>query len=213
MSGQHHAPAALPPGKGPVTHCLGGWVVPRSGLDGYSKSLLPSGFDPRIVQPVARRYTDCAIPARIIPVWSWKSSTINSNKMYNYSEILTEIQVHFCYPQRFIVTILRAVRPTNRGSIRGSCKTYFLHSIQAESGTHTASSRQYVRGFLSRGWSGRFLKLTSHLHVVTRLRKNDATLILLTLRHGVNWTNLKAAYSIPQVSLIKSILFTAYFYP
>jgi hypothetical protein len=35
VSGQHHAPAALlPPGKGPTgTHCTGGWVGPRAGLD------------------------------------------------------------------------------------------------------------------------------------------------------------------------------------
>jgi len=144
MSGQRHAPAALAPGKRPVTHCLGGWVGPRSGLDGCRKSRLPPGFDPRIVQPVASRYTDRAIPAQIIPVCTRKSSPIDSNNMYNYSEILAEIQVHFCYPQRLIVNILRAVRPTNRGSILGRCKTCFLHSIQVVSGTHAASSRQYV---------------------------------------------------------------------
>ena len=135
VSGQRHAPAALPAGKRPGTHCLGGWVASRSGMDWCRKSRLPPGFDPRIVQPVARRYTDCAIPPRIIPVCPRKSSPINSNKMCNCSEMLTEIQVHFCYPQRLTVTILRAVRPTNRGWIPGSCKTYFLHSIQAESGT------------------------------------------------------------------------------
>ena len=35
--GQLHAPAALPPGKLPVTHCIGGWVGPRAGLDGCGK--------------------------------------------------------------------------------------------------------------------------------------------------------------------------------
>jgi hypothetical protein len=34
----------------PGTHWIGGWVNPRSGLD-----------DPSAVQPVASRYTDCAI--------------------------------------------------------------------------------------------------------------------------------------------------------
>jgi hypothetical protein len=38
MGGQLHAPAALPPGKGPGTHCIGGWVGPRAGLDGCEKS-------------------------------------------------------------------------------------------------------------------------------------------------------------------------------
>jgi hypothetical protein len=34
VSGQLHAPAALPPGKrAPGTHCIGGWVDSRAGLD------------------------------------------------------------------------------------------------------------------------------------------------------------------------------------
>jgi hypothetical protein len=38
MGGQRHAPAALTPGKKPGTHCVGGWVGPRAGLDGCGKS-------------------------------------------------------------------------------------------------------------------------------------------------------------------------------
>ena len=38
LGGQHHAPAALPPGKTRITHCTGGWVGPRAGLDGCGKS-------------------------------------------------------------------------------------------------------------------------------------------------------------------------------
>jgi len=38
VGGQRHAPAALPPGKRPGTHFIGGWVVPRAGLDGCGKS-------------------------------------------------------------------------------------------------------------------------------------------------------------------------------
>jgi hypothetical protein len=37
VGGQRHAPAALPPGKKPVTHCTGSWVGPRAGLDGRGK--------------------------------------------------------------------------------------------------------------------------------------------------------------------------------
>jgi hypothetical protein len=58
VGGQHHAPAALPPGKRPGTHCIGGWVDPMAGLDGCGKSRHPPGFDPRNVQPIASRYTD-----------------------------------------------------------------------------------------------------------------------------------------------------------
>jgi len=36
---------------------------PKAGLDRCGKSRLPLGFDPRAVQPVASRYTDCVIPA------------------------------------------------------------------------------------------------------------------------------------------------------
>ena len=62
VGGQGHAPA-LPPGKGPGTHRTGGRVDPRAGLDGLGKSRPPPAFDPRTVQSIASRYTDCAIPA------------------------------------------------------------------------------------------------------------------------------------------------------
>jgi hypothetical protein len=58
VGGQLHAPAALPPGKRPSTHCIGGLVGPRVGLDGCGKSRPPPGFDPRTVQFVASRYID-----------------------------------------------------------------------------------------------------------------------------------------------------------
>jgi hypothetical protein len=64
VSGQRHAPAALlPPGKGPPgTHCTGGWVGPRAGLDteATGKILCPrqgSNPDRPVVQPVVRHYT------------------------------------------------------------------------------------------------------------------------------------------------------------
>ena len=38
VSGQHHAPAALYPRKRPGTHCRGGWLGPRAGLDRCGKS-------------------------------------------------------------------------------------------------------------------------------------------------------------------------------
>ena len=64
VDSQLHAPAALPPGKSPGTHCIRGWVGPRVGLDGWEESRPPPGFDPRTVQPVASSYTNWAIPAR-----------------------------------------------------------------------------------------------------------------------------------------------------
>jgi len=57
---ERHAPAAIPPGKWSGTHCIGGWVSPKAGLDGWGKSRPPPppGFDSPTVQPVASRYTD-----------------------------------------------------------------------------------------------------------------------------------------------------------
>jgi hypothetical protein len=59
MSGQLHAPAALPPGKEPP--------VPRVGPDDIEKRkfLTPPGLElrPFCRQPVASRYINCAILA------------------------------------------------------------------------------------------------------------------------------------------------------
>ena len=65
VGGQRNASAALPQGKRPGTHFIGGWLGPRAGLGGCGKSRphrdwipgprkvspLP-GLDPRTVQPV-----------------------------------------------------------------------------------------------------------------------------------------------------------------
>jgi hypothetical protein len=72
VSGQLHAPAALPPGKEPPsTHGIGDWVGPRAGLDDVEKEKIldpyqESNSDPSAVQPVASCYTDCAINNRTI---------------------------------------------------------------------------------------------------------------------------------------------------
>jgi hypothetical protein len=47
----------------PGTHCIGGWVVLGTGLEGCGKSRPPPGFDPWTVQPVVSRYTDHEIKA------------------------------------------------------------------------------------------------------------------------------------------------------
>jgi hypothetical protein len=68
VSGQLHAPAALPLGRAPGTHWIRGWVGPRTVLNAVVKRKIPSPrreSNPRtlIVQPVAQRYTDWAITA------------------------------------------------------------------------------------------------------------------------------------------------------
>ena len=67
VGGQHHAPAALPPGKNryPLYRGLGG---PQGRSGRVRKISPPPGFDHRTVQPVANRYTDCAIPAPALKI-------------------------------------------------------------------------------------------------------------------------------------------------
>jgi len=47
VGSQHHVLAALPPLQRADTHCIGGWVGPRAGLDGHVKSCHWPGLDPR----------------------------------------------------------------------------------------------------------------------------------------------------------------------
>ena len=55
---QRHIQAAVVLlGERPGTHCQSGWVW---------KILPPPGFNPETNQPVAGRYTDCAIEAYLI---------------------------------------------------------------------------------------------------------------------------------------------------
>jgi len=47
VSGQQRAPTALYPQERPGTHCTGGWVDPKAGLE----NLVPTGIRSRTVQP------------------------------------------------------------------------------------------------------------------------------------------------------------------
>ena len=62
VGGQRHAPAALSPGRTryPLYRRLGG---PQGRSGRVRKISPPPGFDPRTVQHVASRYTDCDILA------------------------------------------------------------------------------------------------------------------------------------------------------
>ena len=62
VGGQRHAPAALPLGKTPypLYRRLDG---PQGRSRRVRKISPPPGFDPRTVQPVASRYSDCASPS------------------------------------------------------------------------------------------------------------------------------------------------------
>jgi hypothetical protein len=77
VDGQRHAPAVYPLERS-GTHCIRGWVGPRTGLDGCGKSRPSPGFDPRTVQPVASRYTDRAIAAHRQPSYCFDKQEIST---------------------------------------------------------------------------------------------------------------------------------------
>jgi hypothetical protein len=55
VGGQRHALTVYPRER-PGTHCIGGWVYPRTGLGFCGKYRPPPEFDLRTVQPVAGCY-------------------------------------------------------------------------------------------------------------------------------------------------------------
>jgi hypothetical protein len=63
VGGPRHVPAAIPPAR--IVQ-EAGWAQGHSGR--VRKISLQPELDPRTVQPVSIRYTDCAIPAH-----SWQS--------------------------------------------------------------------------------------------------------------------------------------------
>ena len=62
VGGPLHAAVALPTGKRHDTHCIGGWVIPRTGPKGCGKSHPPPGFDSRTVQTIAQSLYQLSYP-------------------------------------------------------------------------------------------------------------------------------------------------------
>jgi hypothetical protein len=65
VCGQHHAPAALIPGKDPVPIVQEAGWAPEPVWIGV-ENLAQPGFDPQTLQPVASLYTDYVIPTPIL---------------------------------------------------------------------------------------------------------------------------------------------------
>jgi hypothetical protein len=59
VNGRRHAPVAFTPGKDPVPIVQeAGWASGSVWIG--AENLTPPGFDPRTVQLIGNRYTDCA---------------------------------------------------------------------------------------------------------------------------------------------------------
>jgi len=90
VRGQRHAPAAPYPRERPGTHCTEAWVGFRAGLDRCGKS---PGFDPRIVQPVGRRYTDYATRPTTTVIFLFKLKQISYRRFLLNTFRIQTIQV------------------------------------------------------------------------------------------------------------------------
>jgi hypothetical protein len=91
-------PGRLYPRERAGTHCTGGWVGLRAGMDRCGKSRPPQGFDPRTFQPVASRYTDWAVPAHRWGSWSsakYFKSVYNTSSPVGYHSGLTSSDLFF----------------------------------------------------------------------------------------------------------------------
>ena len=84
--GSASRPGRTLPRERPGTHCTGGWVGPKAGPDRCGKSRSSPGFDTRIVQAVASRYTDYA---------TWLMFTINSTLIQCSISCLVFIETAF----------------------------------------------------------------------------------------------------------------------
>jgi hypothetical protein len=58
-----HPGCFTPKQRAPGTHCIGGWVGPRAGVDDVEKFVAypDANSYPSVIQPVASRYTDYAV--------------------------------------------------------------------------------------------------------------------------------------------------------
>ena len=92
VRGQRHAPAALYPREKPGTHCTGGWVGPRAGLDRCGKSRFhrDSIPGPSSPQPVAITTT---LPGPYYVLGEWrKLHNEEPNDLYSSPNIVRVIK-------------------------------------------------------------------------------------------------------------------------
>jgi hypothetical protein len=80
VDGEHHAPAALYPGKFPVPIVSEAGWAPWPVWTGVENLTPPPGFDARTVQPVASRYTKYLYVKNVVVarVATWRASSWTS---------------------------------------------------------------------------------------------------------------------------------------
>jgi hypothetical protein len=162
MSGQLHAPDLLPPGWAPITHWNRVWVDPRAGLGVVEERLiLPlSGIESQLSNPLARRYTEWAIPAltglasafdptgdgcslagcKAAGTWNWPltESSIEVMYMWSYNCTTSHVFVALCLlsAEETFLSLNQSLRTTlyRLSSLSVHCKAGFLHLSRAGKG-------------------------------------------------------------------------------
>jgi hypothetical protein len=99
-------PRFTPGERTPGTHCTGGWVGPRAGLDteAIGKILCPrrgSNPDRPVVQSVVRHYTDWANPApNVSERWSEKSEGPTDQGLFEEAVRADDVKSSFIFTCR-----------------------------------------------------------------------------------------------------------------
>jgi hypothetical protein len=130
VGGQHHAPSALyPRGKSPGTHCTGGWVGPRAGLNSKArrKILFPCrGSNP--VRPVrSQTLYWLRYPGSRMSVCSEPKGLLQANYQPSEIEVLTSVKMP--------MVVFWVVTPCDLvGAFQRFARMYRLH-LQGEAAT------------------------------------------------------------------------------
>jgi hypothetical protein len=103
----------------------------------------------------------------------------------------------------FLVTILYTAQSVqrkghwldSRGSSPGRGNIFLIHSVQTVSGAHPVSYPT-VPGFFARRYSGRGVKLTTHLHLLPRSRIMKLYLHAPILFHGIVLNHLNTGINL-----------------
>ena len=126
-------PRPLYPRERPGTHCTGGWVGPQGRSGRVRKISPPPGFDPRTVQPVASRYTDCAIPTRRHLNLSTPTHILSLRSSFLLSTFVSVSIIHVLYHNHYHrpADVWWASQVTKVGSVLSSCLVFlrYLRSL------------------------------------------------------------------------------------
>jgi len=131
----------LYPREGPCTHCTGGWVGPRAGLE-EQKISSPTGIRSRTFQPVVSRYTDWAIGPHLIvsfPLFTFSDVLVNWSVMVEYSsaEVSVLLSVRFTFQSYALVLLQMMVLRLLR-----SLETVFWTSVPYAGSTAVGTNAQ-----------------------------------------------------------------------